>query len=105
VKKPKRNEFSPMDLTGAQLRAARAFLGWTLADLVKASGVNGTTISAIERKGMEPQISGGLDATLDYRTQGRLESMKKIQATLEKAGIVFVADKKDGQGVYCKDSD
>jgi hypothetical protein len=81
-----------MQLTGSQVRAARAFLDWNISDLAKASGVSDKTIRLIESRGTGPQISGGLDATIDYRSAGRLESMKKIQVTLEKAGIEFSSD-------------
>jgi transcriptional regulator with XRE-family HTH domain len=94
-----------MDITGAQVRAARAFLDWNISDLAKVSGVSDKTIRLIENRGSEPQISGGLDATADYRSAGRMESMTKLRDALTAAGIVFVADKEDGPGIYCKDSD
>lgn len=84
-------------ITGAQIRAARAFLDWNIADLAKASGVSDSTIRSIEHKGTEPQISGGLSATVPYRQAGRMESMKRIEKALVAAGITFLPD--DGQGV------
>jgi hypothetical protein len=103
LKNSKHKEVLPMDITGAQIRAARAFLDWNISDLHKASGVSDKTIRMIEHK--DPRISGGLDATVEYRSAGRLESMKKLQTTLKKAGILFVADGEGGAGVYHRDRD
>ncbi len=41
-------------LTGAQLRAARALLGWSAARLADESGVSRTTIVRAERQGDAP---------------------------------------------------
>jgi transcriptional regulator with XRE-family HTH domain len=94
-----------VDITGAQIRAARAFLDWTIADLAQASGVSDKTIRLIEQKGAKPQVSGGLNATVDYRSAGRLESMTRLRDALMAAGIQFAFDKRNGQGLYCKDCD
>jgi transcriptional regulator with XRE-family HTH domain len=91
-----------MEITGAQIRAARAFLDWSISDLAKASGVSDKTIRLIESKGTEPQISGGLDATVEYRSAGRLESIKKLRTTLENAGITFLPPWRQGVGLRGK---
>jgi transcriptional regulator with XRE-family HTH domain len=88
-----------MKITGAQIRAARAFLDWTLADLSKASGVSDSTIRSIEKISGSPVITGGLDATLVYRTSARDESVEKLVQALEAAGITFLSEAPDGVGL------
>jgi predicted transcriptional regulator len=70
-------------LTAAQIRAARAMLAWTQADLAKASGVAEVTIKKIEAGTTDDPRSKTLDA---------------IQRGLEKAGLVFLepGDVRDG---------
>jgi transcriptional regulator with XRE-family HTH domain len=67
-------------LEPAQIRAARALLGWRQEDLSKASGVGTATIQRIE-KGDSP--IGGYVSTL-----------VRIQAAFEDAGVLFI----DGDG-------
>lgn len=61
-------------ITPAQMKAARALLGWRQADLAAASGVAEITIRTIER--------GATDA--------RGSTLGKIQAALERAGIEII---------------
>ena len=62
-------------LQSAQLRAARALLGWRQNDLAKASGVGLATVARIEQgKGV---------------VQGNFSTIVKLQQTLERAGISF----------------
>jgi transcriptional regulator with XRE-family HTH domain len=68
-------------VTAAQLRAARGLLGWSQADLAKASMVSRPTIDSIERGVREPH-----DRTL----------ADIILAVLE-AGVVFLSES-DGGG-------
>jgi transcriptional regulator with XRE-family HTH domain len=50
-------------ITGAQIRAARAFLNWTARDLAKRCGVSHSAISRAERvDGIPPMQSRNLDA-------------------------------------------
>lgn len=68
----------------AQLKAARALLGWSQDRLAQASGVGASTIKRMEtRKG---SIGGHAD------------NVWKIQAALEDAGILFI-DKNGVGGV------
>jgi transcriptional regulator with XRE-family HTH domain len=72
-------------LQSAQLRAARALLGWRQGDLAKASGIGLATIARIEQgKGV---------------VQGNFSTIVKIQQTLERAGISFIDDPAGGIGV------
>ncbi len=61
-------------LTSAQVRAARALLGWRQADLAAKSGVAEISIKNMER--------GATDA--------RGSTLRKIEAALENAGIEFM---------------
>lgn len=60
----------------AQIKAARALLGWSQDDLAKRSAVSQPTIKRLEAEGGE--------------LGGRPETGAKIRRTLEKAGIEFL---------------
>lgn len=62
-------------LTPAQIKAARAWLGWKQVDLAKKSGVSVPTIKNVE---------GGQDA--------RMSTMNKIASAFGDAGIEFLED-------------
>lgn len=64
-------------ITAAQLRAARAFLGWSARELASRCGVSESAISRAERVNGKP------------RMQAR--NLNAIRATLEKHGIEFLA--------------
>ncbi|MCF4130258.1 helix-turn-helix domain-containing protein [Methylobacterium sp. SyP6R] len=61
-------------LTPAQIRAARAMLDITQAELAAASGISKTGINNIERGAADPKAS----------------TLASIQAALEKSGIEFL---------------
>lgn len=87
-----------MKITGAQVRAARAFLKWTIADLAKGADVGESTVRSIESADGEPNIKGGgMENTLDYRRAVRTEAIDKIERALVDAGITFLPA--NGQGV------
>jgi len=65
-------------LEPAQIRAARALLGWRQQDLSKASGVGTATIQRIEKS--------------DRPTTGYVSTLARIQAALETAGVLFIDD-------------
>lgn len=89
-----------MKITGAQIRAARAFLDWTIGDLSDAAAVSDPTIRSIEKHNGAAQITvGGLRATREYRTNAREESIKKLADALEKAGITFLPESTRGIGL------
>lgn len=60
----------------AQLRAARALLGWSQSDLAEASGVSLPTVKRIEPG--------------DGPIPANLETASKLRMALEGAGIMFV---------------
>src|SRR4029453_16687835 len=68
-------------LTPDQLRAARALLQWSRAELEEASGVPAVTIRSFE---------GGADS--------KISTVSKLRAACERAGIAFI-DAADGMGV------
>jgi transcriptional regulator with XRE-family HTH domain len=69
-------------LEPAQIRAARALLGWRQEDLSKASGVGTATIRRIEKT--------------DRAMTGYVSTMVRIQAAFGKAGIQFIDDDEMG---------
>ena len=62
----------------AQIRAARALLGWRQEDLSKASGVGTATIWRIEKAN-----SSGT---------GYVSTLLRIQTAFENAGVLFIDD-------------
>ena len=73
-------------LDPAQIRAARALLGWTQEDLSKASGVGTATIQRIEKS--HRPISG------------YVSTLVRLQAAFEQAGVQFMdEDEVGGFGV------
>ncbi len=65
-------------LEPAQIRAARALLGWRQEDLSKASGVGTATIQRIEKS--------------DRPITGYVSTIVRIQAAFEDAGVLFIDD-------------
>jgi transcriptional regulator with XRE-family HTH domain len=65
-------------LEPAQIRAARALLGWRQEDLSKASGVGTATIQRIEKS--------------DRPITGYVSTIVRIQAAFEEAGVLFIDD-------------
>jgi transcriptional regulator with XRE-family HTH domain len=71
-------------LEPAQIRAARALLGWRQEDLSKASGVGTATIQRIEKS--------------DRPIAGYVSTIVRIQSAFEEAGILFI-DEDDTAGI------
>jgi transcriptional regulator with XRE-family HTH domain len=84
-----------MKITGAQIRAARAFLHWTIADLATAADVGLSTIQKVEEIDGEPRVV----STLRWRSDARDEALTKIRSALEKAGITFLPESAQGVGL------
>lgn len=70
-------------LTPAQIRAARALLNWSQADLAAASGVALQSIKNIETGKTDP----------------RLSTATALCRALEAAGVEFIAENGGGPGV------
>jgi len=69
-------------LQSAQIRAARALLGWRQEDLSKASGVGTATIQRIEKS--------------QRAITGYISTLVRIQAAFERAGIQFIDEDEMG---------
>jgi hypothetical protein len=70
-------------IKAAQVRAARALIGWSTSKLAETAGVPLSTIERLE--------AGAPDQQAD-------EATDKIRAALEAAGVVFIP-KNDGGGI------
>lgn len=76
----------PRMLTGPQIRAARALLGWRAQDLADASGVSTATIMRAEKAGGVPRM--------------RTDTLDALQLSLEQGGVLFLdANTTRGPGV------
>jgi hypothetical protein len=60
-----------MKITEAQIRGARAFLRWTIADLATAADVGLSTIQEVEKVDGEPRVA----STLQWRSDARDEAL------------------------------
>jgi predicted transcriptional regulator len=67
-------------MTPAQLRAARALLGWSREELAKKAGVSDESIKGLELRGSDP----------------RLGTVNKWRRALEAAGVQFIDENADG---------
>ena len=75
-------------LTPAQLRGARAMIGWSRERLAEETGVPNRTLEKFE--------TGNGDL--------RLQAASKVRRTLEKAGLVFIdPDQEFGPGVRLRE--
>jgi transcriptional regulator with XRE-family HTH domain len=72
----------------AQIRAARALLGWSQGQLARRAGVGPATLQRIEQ-------SNGV-------VKGNFSTIIKIQKALEQAGIRFTEDDDGEIGVRLK---
>jgi transcriptional regulator with XRE-family HTH domain len=74
-----------MLLTTRLVKAARALLGWSQADLAAKSGISEPTIARLE------SVEGDLG--------GRQGTAEKMRKALEGAGIEFIDENGGGPGV------
>jgi transcriptional regulator with XRE-family HTH domain len=72
-------------VTTRQIKAARALLGWSQADLAKRSGVSEPTVARLE--------------SMDGELGGRELTAEKIRAAIEGAGVLFIDENGGGSGV------
>jgi transcriptional regulator with XRE-family HTH domain len=87
-----------MKITGAQIRAARGFLKWSISTLSEQSGVGISTIQKIEDVDGDP----GVESSLKWRSEARAEMLAKIATTLENAGVKFLPPDGHGPGIRGK---
>jgi len=76
-------------ITGAQVRAAKALIGWSGNDLAKKAGVGLSTIRRIE----------GCDGLLEAAS---VKTLQAIQKALELGGVEFIGSPEEGPGVRLK---
>lgn len=72
-------------VTTRQIKAARALLAWSQADLAKRSGISEPTVARLE--------------SVDGELGGREETTQKIRQAIEVAGIEFIQENGGGPGV------
>jgi DNA-binding XRE family transcriptional regulator len=74
-----------MQITTRQVKAARALLGWSQADLAQHSGVSEPTVARLE--------------SADGKLGGREDTAEKIRTAIEIAGVEFIDENGGGRGV------
>ena len=72
-------------VTGAQIRSARAALGWSAQTLADRSGVGLRTLMRLEQ--------------IDGVPSSRSSTLAVIKSALESAGIEFIGSPTDGPGI------
>ncbi len=72
-------------ISSAQIRAARALLRWSAADLSKYSGVGTATIQRME--------------VMEGVPTGNVKTLLALIAALEAAGVKFLGDPENAPGV------
>ena len=72
------------DLTPAQIRAARAMLDWSMADLAEAARLSISTVKRFETGGAQPVSD---------------EAVGMMRDAAETEGVRFLDDDGDGPGV------
>ena len=72
-------------ITTRQVKAARALLGWSQADLAEHSGVSEPTVARLE--------------SMDGKLGGREDTAEKIRTAIESAGVEFIDENGGGRGV------
>ena len=76
-------------LTGPQIRAARALLGWSARETAELSGVSLPTIQRLEK-------NSGMSETAQNRT------FLDLKRAFEEAGVEFIGTPDNGPGVRLK---
>ncbi|MCX7314447.1 MAG: helix-turn-helix transcriptional regulator [Alphaproteobacteria bacterium] len=85
-------------ITGAQVRMARAFLRWSVADLAKRANVGISTVQRIEAT--DGALSVGDD--IRWRTEARQKVIVAVHDALVRSGITFLEGDSHGVGVRGK---
>jgi hypothetical protein len=77
---------APTALTAAQCRAGRALIDWTQAQLSQSAAIDIQTITDFEKR---------------FRAADET-TRRRLRATLEAAGVVFISENGGGAGVRLK---
>ena len=72
-------------ITSDQIRAARALIRWSAADLASAAGIGSATIKRME--------------VMEGVPSGNVKTLLALKAALEAAGVEFVGTPDDRPGV------
>ena len=75
-------------ITSGQIKAARALLGLTVAQLAKSAGIGFTTMVRLE--------------SVDGIPAGNVKTLAAVKSTIENAGIEFIGTPESGAGVRWK---
>ncbi|QWD18360.1 transcriptional regulator [Polynucleobacter paneuropaeus] len=76
-------------ITSGQIKAARALLGLTVAELAKTAGIGFTTMVRLE--------------SADGVPPGNVRTLSSVKSAIEKAGIEFIGSPESGAGVRWKE--
>lgn len=82
------NDTKSSEVTAAQIKAARALLGWSQANLSEHSGVSLPTIKRLELSGPDTLIHGNVQA---------------VRKAFNQAGILFIDRNGGGPGVRLRE--
>ena len=77
-------------ITSGQIKAARALLGLTVAELAKTAGIGFTTMVRLE--------------SADGVPAGNVKTLTSVKTAIEKAGVEFIGTPEEGAGVRWKSS-
>jgi ribosome-binding protein aMBF1 (putative translation factor) len=77
-------------VTTRQIKAARALLAWSQADLADRSGISEPTVARLE--------------AADGELGGREDTTQKLRAAIEAAGVEFIDENGGGLGVRLRKS-
>ena len=72
-------------ITSSQIKAARALLGLTVAELAKMAGIGFTTMVRLE--------------SADGVPSGNVRTLSSVKSAIENAGIEFIGTPESGAGV------
>ena len=72
-------------IVGAQIRAGRAALNWSIDELAERSGVSARTVMRLE--------------AVDGLPPGRTQTLSEIEAALVAGGIQFIGSPDDDPGI------
>ena len=75
-------------VTTRQIKAARALLAWSQADLADRSGISEPTVARLE--------------SADGELGGREDTAQRLRAAIEAAGVEFIDENGGGPGVRLK---
>ena len=75
-------------VTTRQIKAARALLAWSQADLADRSGISEPTVARLE--------------SADGELGGREDTAQRLRAAIEAAGVKFIEENGGGPGVRLK---